>query len=151
MASNRLTAAQVAFYVKAAGPPAGTTVAEWVAKADEESDYYADADNGIAAGLWQINYRVHKQLPNADLFKPGTNFQAAKRTHNAAGGWSPWNASGGKPRVKEEHNAAASNIALPPSSGSGGGLDDVGAAASDFAKDPAGFVSGAVGSAADLG
>lgn len=59
--------------------PASTRATEivMVAIAGAESSYREDADNGVAAGLWGINYHAHPQWSARELYDPNTNAQAA--------------------------------------------------------------------------
>lgn len=56
-----------------------------VAIAGAESSYRVDADNGIAAGLWQINYHAHPQWTAQELYDPNTNAQAAMSVYRSQG------------------------------------------------------------------
>lgn len=108
MAGRTLTAAQVAGIVAAVegGPPPGTSVAEWVATARNESSFRTAVRNGSYVGLWQIGdfhgplVKRHTgySLPTDRagfgrwLESPLHNWTAAKAVY-AAQGWRAWEAS----------------------------------------------------------
>jgi hypothetical protein len=80
------TPMQLAELWKRADPGSGdslTTV--MVAIALAESSGKDDADNGIAAGLWQINYQVHTQWTATQLYDPETNASAAVSVYKSQG------------------------------------------------------------------
>jgi len=112
--ADPMEASQVAGVVGFIGPPSGTTVAEWVAKARQESSLVPTAKNGTHYGLWQIS-KQHEGIafsPQGDGFeawayKPANNFKAAKELYEQADGWKPWAASGGKPTPTESDEEAA--------------------------------------------
>lgn len=110
---------QVAGIVGFVGPPSGTTVAEWVAKARQESSFDPKAKNGTHYGLWQISQQ-HEGIvfsPKGAKFPawcydPSNNFKAARELFEQAkrsrgDGWLPWAASGGKPTPTKEDEASA--------------------------------------------
>jgi len=113
-----LTANQVASVVRQVGPPLGSTVAEWVAKARQENaGFDTEIENGVHVGLWQIDYELHAgkagtskdpQTARGQLKNPWYNMNVAKELFNESG-WRPWNASGGKPSPTAEDRAAADN------------------------------------------
>lgn len=123
----KLDARVVAGVVNAGGgPPAGTTVAQWVALADHESSYRSDVENGQYIGLWQIGYKLHagkyglpadQQQARQALKSPAINYPAAKQLFEAnrsrlrnikSGNWLPtWE---GSAAPNSSHLAAA---ALP--------------------------------------
>jgi hypothetical protein len=116
----KLTARQVAGIVKAVGPPSGTTVAEWVQVAKDESSYRTDALSvtGCCRGLWQVNVRVHLAKIGVQTVAQGhgamsdgvRNFQVAKVIYQESKSWRPWDAvRGAKPVVSAEARAAAAN------------------------------------------
>jgi hypothetical protein len=117
-----LTARQVAGIVAAQGPPSGTTVAEWVQVAKDESSYDTTAlsPTGCCRGLWQINVRAHRDkivetrvsIENGHQAMKGANrnFYVARQVYTEAGSWRPWSAvRGAKPVVSAEARAAAAN------------------------------------------
>jgi hypothetical protein len=113
--------ANVVATIASDGTPAGTTVAEWVAKARQESSFDESVDNGICCkGLWQINYKAHPQYDRGKLGDPFYNWKAAKELY-AGAGWRPWAASGGKPTPTAEDRAAAA----APAPVKGWGLDSL--------------------------
>lgn len=129
---ERLTPGQVGQIVAQIGPPAGTTVEQWIAKADEETDFRPKCVNEIkAVGLWQVRHIHAGSIPGAPsdrnafiewLKVPSNNFQAAKYLYEQAGSWQPWNASGGAPDVSREHQLAANaSLAYGP-----GGVNNLG-------------------------
>lgn len=130
------------------GTPAGTTVEEWIAKARQESgvgDGLVDekADNGTAAGVWQVNYRVHKQYARDWLLNPLNCWTATKAIY-ASQGWQAWAASGGKPTPTAKDREAAQN----PAPVHGWGVGAISDAVDDLVPEPlaelAGYVRDAV-------
>jgi hypothetical protein len=110
----RLTANQVAGIAKTE-TPGGTTVAQWVAKARQESGFDTDADSGSSVGLWQVNVNAHHgnfTLPDnvdearAQMKSPVRNWYVTKLIFGAQG-WRAWAASGGEPRPTSADIAAA--------------------------------------------
>lgn len=96
--------------VERVGPPSGTTVGQWVAKAEQESSYSRTVVNSIGCvGYWQIcpvnfgwlGVSQNELQANADL-----QFRSVKRIY-ARQGWAAWNASGGKPSDMEASLAMA--------------------------------------------
>lgn len=63
-----------------------------IAIAHGESGWNPSAVNGAMVGLWQINTSVHKKYSKEDLLKPNVNTLEAKRIHDEAHGWTPWDA-----------------------------------------------------------
>jgi hypothetical protein len=125
-----LTPTQVGNIVKSLGPPGGTTAAEWVAKSRQESSHNTEATNGSHIGLYQINYKLHagkgglssnQAEARTQLFDPFRNFAAAKAVYAEAGGWGPWNASGGRPTPNDRDTAGANEA----TGGNNVGLDDI--------------------------
>lgn len=130
-----LTAPQIAGIVTAQPPPAGTTVAEWVQVALDESSGRTDAvsPTGCCRGLWQINVAKHRdKIPEASvsianghaaMSSPLRNWYVARQVYTEAGSWRPWDAvKGAKPVVGTTARQAA---AAPDYSvaRSGGGVD----------------------------
>lgn len=151
-----LTAEQVAGVVLTIGPPAGTTVAQWVAKARQESGFNTDAVSvtGCCVGLWQINVDAHMSKIGAvnrddavsQMKSPLRNWYVAKLVY-AADGWRPWTASGGKPVPSSADLAAAQN---PDSTLAKSGGGDPGEAKPGFgALDPIQALSNALGAIVD--
>lgn len=100
--------------------PAGSTVAEWVEKAKQESGYDPTVVNlSNHVGLWQIaaSHYGEAGMPDASsktdfiekLKEPKNNWQAARALY-AASGWRPWLASGGRPTPSREALEAAGAI-----------------------------------------
>jgi hypothetical protein len=127
----KISAAEVAGIVATAGgPPAGTTVAEWVAKSRQESshDTTAVSPTGCCHGLWQINVGKHMDKINAVsredaisiMRSPLRNWYVARLIYAEAGGWSPWAASGGRP-IPIAEDLAAAGAPDRGTAGSGGG------------------------------
>lgn len=128
------SAVKTAKLVQFVGPPKGTTVAEWVAKAREESSHNPEAiaiGKGLRhVGLWQIE-ETHGKLTGVVtglmsrdqyvewLKKPYNNFAAAIKLYEADG-WSPWNASGGSPKPTK-----ADEDAVTKAKDESGGLDEI--------------------------
>lgn len=121
-----LTARQVAG-LAAVDTPRGTTVAEWVAKARQESTFNTDAvsPSGCCVGLWQVNVRANCDLINecrdgsgdqADKIRSGKmvmksatrNWYVTKAIY-ARQGWQAWSASGGRPSPSAADREAAAN------------------------------------------
>lgn len=115
----KLTPAQVAG-IASQGTPRGTTVAEWVQVAKDESSYNTEAlsPTGCCRGLWQINVRAHRdKIPEASVSiangheamkSPLRNWEVAKAIYIEAGSWRPWSAvRGAKPVVSTEARQAA--------------------------------------------
>jgi len=130
-----LTAAQVAGIVTAQPPPSGTTVAQWVQVALDESGFDTDAlsPTGCCRGIWQINVSAHRaKIPEASVSianghqamkSPLRNWYVARQVYTEARGWRPWSAvHGPKPTVG---NIAANAAAHPDFSiaRQGGGVD----------------------------
>lgn len=142
--SSAMTLPQVAAVVKSVhgGPPSGTSVAEWVAKADQEARHVdggklePETVNAIGAvGLWQVRdfhaalvqrFAAGIRVPQErDQFRnwlksPFNNWLATKAVYDAQG-WGAWAASGGRPTPAARHKAAAAD---PDASGatSGAGI-----------------------------
>lgn len=130
-----LTAEQVAGIVTAQPPPSGTTVAEWVQVAMDESSFDTDAlsPTGCCRGLWQINVSAHRaKIPEASVSianghqamkSPLRNWYVARQVYTEAGSWRPWSAvRGAKPVV----STTARNAAARPDfsiARAGGGVD----------------------------
>jgi len=117
----KITAAQVAGVVTVMGPPEGTSVAEWVAKARQESQFRTDVQDYLNSdhwGLWQISANHHdapgmfdnngKDSFRESIKSPGPNFYAAKALY-AKSNWRPWLASGGRPSTTQADRDAAAN------------------------------------------
>lgn len=140
-----LTAAQVAGV--ASNPPTGSTTAQWVAKARQESGFRTDVEDFLSSGhwgLWQIsedhwdkpwNDNVGSKANFVNMLK-GANFnwrQAqflySEARENGGTGWEPWNASGGAPRPSAADNAAAGTPDTSVGAG-GGDAGDLGEAIS---------------------
>lgn len=100
--------------VRSEGPPAGTSVAEWVAKAGQESSFRSDVVNGIGCvGYWQIcpvNFST-VGFTSAQLKNGRNNFKAAKIIYGRQG-WRAWQASGGKPSVSDIAEHAGRDVSL---------------------------------------
>lgn len=105
--------------IAAVGTPPGTTVAQWVAKARQESGFRTDVEDFLGSGhwgLWQIDedHFGKPGMPAASskeafiigLKIPGFNWMAAKALY-AQSGWAPWRASGGKPTPSPADERAA--------------------------------------------
>ena len=118
----KLTARQVAGIVAGTGPPRGTTVAEWVQVAMDESSLNTEAlsPTGCCRGLWQINVAKHKdKIPEAAVSvanghqamkSPLRNWHVAGLIYQEAGSWRPWSAvRGAKPVVSSTARDAAAN------------------------------------------
>lgn len=76
-------------YAMQAGLPiAAVPVAVAVALA--ESGGNPNSDNGLAAGLWQINYKVHTQYTAGMLKDPLANAKAMVTVSRNGTDWSPW-------------------------------------------------------------
>lgn len=136
----KLTAAQVAGVCQ--DPPEGSTTAEWVAKARQESGFDTEVQDflgldhwglfQISASHWNADYNENGRMTgskeNFRAMLKGANFnwQQAKwlyvKDREAGGsGWRPWAASGGKPTPTAADRAAAGE---PDSSiGNSGGGD----------------------------
>lgn len=117
----KLTAQEVAGIVKAIGAPGGTTVAQWIEKAWQESKFDPAVEDFLHSGHWGL-FQISEQhigkagtTSVADLKNPTKNFQVAKALYMESG-WAPWRASGGKPTPRAEFELAANNPTL-------GGLD----------------------------
>jgi Lysozyme like domain len=136
----RLSARQVAG-IAAQGTPRGTTVAEWVQVAMDESSFNTEAlsPTGCCRGLWQINVRAHKaKIPEAKVSianghqamkSPLRNWEVAKMVYVEAGDWGPWDAvKGSKPRPSAEARAAAASpdYSIANSGGAVGGKPEEG-------------------------
>jgi hypothetical protein len=133
-----LTAAQVAGIVNSGGgPPSGSTTAEWVAKARQESSFIVEKEDFLHSGhwgLWQISenhfekygsqYGTKENFVNVLKNSPLVQWNVARRLF-ADSGWAPWRASGGKPTPTATDIAAAGN---PDTSVAGSGAGDVGEA-----------------------
>lgn len=117
----RLTAEQIAGIVKAGGPPAGTTIAEWVWVARKESRFNTDAvsPTGCCIGPWQINVRANRDLipetkvsianGKSAMRSAPRNFFVAKQIY-ARQGWDAWDVvKGPKPTPTEADKRAARN------------------------------------------
>jgi hypothetical protein len=115
-----LTANQVAGVIIDIGPPAGTTVAEWVTVARKESGFSTDIEDYLGSGhigLWQISVdhytkaptQVSKEEFRKQLENPTFNFMMAKAVYLAAGGWSPWKSSIGTRPVPSAADMSAAN------------------------------------------
>jgi hypothetical protein len=104
--------------VRSMGPPSGTSVAQWVAKAGQESSFRRDVVNSIGCvGYWQICPTNFGWLgvTSAQLKASGrTQFAATKRIY-ARQGWAAWNATGGKPSVSDiaEHAGRSTSLTSP--------------------------------------
>lgn len=61
-----------------------------VAVALAESGGNPNSDNGLAAGLWQINYKAHPQYSAASLKDPVTNARAMASISKNGTDWSAW-------------------------------------------------------------
>jgi hypothetical protein len=136
----KLTAAQVAG-IAAQGTPRGTTVAEWVQVAMDESSFDTEAlsPTGCCRGLWQINVRAHRdKIPEASVSianghqamkSPLRNWEVAKMVYVEAGSWRPWSAvKGAKPVVSAtaRQAAAAPDFSVANSGGAVGGKPEEG-------------------------
>lgn len=113
-----LSAETVAGVIAAGGAvPPGTTRAQWVAKAREESSFdpHAVSSTGCCIGLWQINEAAHRDLMPANeddkrdwLTSPVNNWKMARQVYRIQG-WQAWAASGGAPDVTDADRQAAGN------------------------------------------
>lgn len=123
--------------IKALGPPSGTTVDEWVAKAGQESGFRRDVVNRLGCvGYWQICPVNFGWLGVSQTELKGSarlQFSAVKRIY-ARQGWGAWAASGGKPDITDIAEHASHNVGLP-------NLEDI---------TPGSLVQGALGSATSL-
>jgi hypothetical protein len=133
-----LTAAQVAGIVASGGgPPSGSTAAEWVAKARQESQFRTDIEDFLGSGhwgLWQISenhfekygsqYGTKENFVNVLKNSPLVQWNVARRLF-ADEGWAPWRASGGKPIPTAADTQAVAN---PDTSIAGQGAGDPGEA-----------------------
>lgn len=117
--TNRLTPEQVAA-IAASGTPAGTTVAQWVAKSRQESGHDADAvsPTGCCIGLWQVNVDANSDLIQESQVSRGNAVSVMKspwrnwavtRAIYERQGWAAWKASGGKPVPTQRDKQAAQN------------------------------------------
>lgn len=113
----KLTAQEVAGVVRAIGAPSGTTVAEWIEKAYQESKFDSEIEDFLHSGHWGL-FQISEQhigkagtTSVADLKVPVKNFQVAKVLYGESG-WRPWAASGGKPNPRAEFVAAANDPSL---------------------------------------
>lgn len=133
------TAIDTAKVVDFLGAPSGTTDAEWVAKARQESSHNPVASNSGHIGLWQIGLE-HKGIVGTTAFmtkakfeewlkNPFNNFRAAKALYGA-GKWKPWDASGGKPTPTD-----ADKQAVKDAKDQAGGVDEIIDKAGDIAGD----------------
>jgi hypothetical protein len=131
---GKLTPEQVAGVVTGIGPPAGTTVAQWVAKSRQESGHNPEIQDFLSSGhwgLWQIweDHFGSPGMPGASsksafvvaLKIPQLNFQAAKALYQRDG-WAPWRASGGKPTPNPTDERAAANPDKSINASGGGGV-----------------------------
>jgi len=133
-----LDAAKVAAVVIVEGPPSGTTAAEWVAKARQESSFREDVINVGAGkrhvGLFQIQEThagtlTESAFLNPDQYvkwlkDPKNNFRAAKALYKASK-WKPWDPSGGKPTPTAADKKAVTDATdVIKNIGAGNALDD---------------------------
>lgn len=74
-------------WIQHGGPkgPNNNTVLTAVAVALAESGGDPNADNGTAAGVWQINYHAHTQHTAEELKDPDTNAEVAVSIYKALG------------------------------------------------------------------
>lgn len=133
VANSQATPPEIAGYWDASGKSTVDQTQLAVAIALAESSGNEDADNGIAAGLWQINYHAHPQWTAEQLYDPKTNAHAA-RVVLASQGWSAWTTY--QTGAYKQFMSTARNAALHPEAPTGDGDVAVGA------------VAGAVGSVA---
>lgn len=84
-----LGATAIGAYALGAGLPL-SAIPTAVAIAQAESNGDPNDDNGIAAGLWQINYHAHPQWTAAQLKNPATNAKAMVTISNGGKDWSAW-------------------------------------------------------------
>ena len=134
-----LTAAQVAG-IASQGTPSGTTVAEWVQVAKDESSYRTDAlsPTGCCRGLWQINVSAHRDLipetkvsianGHAAMQGANRNWELAKLVY-AKQGWRAWSVvKGARPVPSAEARAAAAapDFSVANSGGAVGGKPEEG-------------------------
>jgi hypothetical protein len=127
--------------IAAQGTPRGTTVAEWVQVAMDESSLNTEAVSltGCCRGLWQINVREHRdKIPEASVSienghqamkSPLRNWEVAKMVYVEAGSWRPWDAvKGAKPVVSTTARNAAANpdYSVANSGGAVGGKPEEG-------------------------
>jgi hypothetical protein len=143
---HRLSPGAVVLVIDNVGPPGGTSVAEWLAKADEESDLRDKCINEIGAtGLWQVRDIHAGRIPGSPaseaqmrtwLQNPVNNMKAAKYLYEQARGWGPWASSGGRPTVTAAHRAAVNDPTGPGGLGSGVGAGDIVNLFGDAARNP---------------
>jgi hypothetical protein len=144
---HRLSPGAVVLVIDNVGPPSGTSVAEWLAKADQESDYRDKClhTGGSAVGLWGVLASHAGRIPGSPateaqmqtwLQNPVNNMKAAKYLYEQARGWGPWAASGGRPTVTAAHRAAVNDPTGPGGLGSGVGAGDILNLFGDAARNP---------------
>lgn len=101
--------------VRALGPPSGTTVTQWVAKAGQESSFRRDVVNSRGCvGYWQIcpvNFGWLGVRQESLKASATAQFAAVKRIY-ARQGWAAWNASGGKPDASAIAEHAGQDVSL---------------------------------------
>lgn len=109
-----------------------------VAIAGAESSYNKDADNGIAAGLWQVNYRAHTQWSASQLKDPETNAGAAAQVYKSQGlgAWTTYTNGAYKRFIPQATTAVNSIFNNPGNLG-----QDASTAASDVANTVTGGIS----------
>lgn len=93
-AAGQLTQSQiqsVASNAGFAGDDLLTAAAIAMAESSGNSEAVGDPNLGISVGLWQINLKAHPEYgPEAALYDPQTNANAAYEIYSAAGGFTPW-------------------------------------------------------------
>lgn len=162
-----LTPAQVAG-IAAQDTPAGTTVAEWVQVAIDESSLRTDAlsPTGCCRGLWQINVRAHADkitearvsIANGHqaMKSPLRNWWVARLVYLESKSWRPWSAvKGAKPVVsaRARQAAAAPDYSVVNSGGAVSGKPEEGVRAesiTDLFSNPLDAAVGAIKAALDV-
>lgn len=149
-----MKAEEVAAVVIVEGPPSGTTAAEWVAKARQESGFDPATEGPKSTyrhiGLWQIEETHGKAVLGTEpksrdafiewLKDPKNNFKAAKVLYKNSG-WKPWNPSGGKPvPTAADKKAVTDATSVITNIGAGNALGD----AADTVSDVVGGVADAI-------
>lgn len=116
-----------------------------VAIAGAESSYNKNADNGIAAGLWQVNYRAHTQWTAQQLKDPETNAGAAASVYKSQGlaAWTTYTNGAYKRFIPQATTAVNSIFNSPGNLGQDattavntvtGGISDLASPLTDIAK-----------------